>query len=193
MDIVLNFRRVATAVISVIGIAAVVPSDASAQQNDLLDVQVRPLADSKVMNLRDRYAGQVLLVVNTASNCVFTSQYEGLEKLHQEFKDRGFVVLGFPSNDFANQEPGEEKEIASFCLLNYGVSFPMFQKVRVKKEYAHPLFHGLAKATGDYPGWNFHKYLIGRDGQTVASYGSFVTPQSRKLRIAIEALLADKS
>ena len=152
----------------------------------LLDVSYRPLAGKAPVNLKKMYAGQVLLVVNTASKCGYTPQYEGLEALHQRYAPQGFAVLGFPSNDFKGQEPGSEKEIQDFCTLTYGVKFPMFEKVVVTGEQATPLYKSLAQATGTAPGWNFHKYLIGRDGRVVANFPSKVKPDDRVLVEAIE-------
>lgn len=162
----------------------------AAADERVLDVEFRRLAGKETVNLAETYGGQVLLVVNTASKCGFTPQYEGLEALHQALKDRGFSVLGFPSNDFKGQEPGSEEEIQEFCTLTYGVEFPMFEKVVVKGEDATPFYRRLADATGQAPGWNFHKYLIDRNGQVVASYGSRVTPDNADLRAAIEKALA---
>lgn len=137
-----------------------------------------------------QYRGRVLLVVNTASFCGFTKQYEGLEALHAKYKDRGLVVLGFPSNDFGQQEPGSSKEIADFCRLTYGVKFPMFGKVSIAPPKTHPFYEALAKATGERPQWNFHKYLIDRSGNKVQSFGTSVKPESKELVSAIERLLA---
>jgi glutathione peroxidase len=155
----------------------------------LLDVEVRRLAGEETVNLCQAYQGQVVLIVNTASKCGFTSQYEGLEALYKRYKDRGLVVLGFPSNDFANQEPGDEEEIASFCRLTYSVEFPMFEKVSVKKGQAAPVFERLALAGAPYPKWNFYKYLIDRQGALVDHYVSFTKPEDRKIVRAIEKLL----
>jgi glutathione peroxidase len=156
---------------------------------DLLDLDVRRLAGEEVVNLCEAYKGKVILVVNTASKCGFTPQYEGLESLYRKYKDRGLVVLGFPSNDFMNQEPGTEEEIARFCRLTYSVEFPMFEKVSVKKGSAAPLFERLAAAGAAYPKWNFYKYLIDRDGKLVDYYSSITSPESGKLVSAIERLL----
>lgn len=156
----------------------------------LLDQKVRTLASDETVHLCERYAGKVLLVVNTASKCGFTDQYEGLEKLYEKNRGRGLVVLGFPSNDFLNQEPGTEKQIQEFCRLTYGVEFPMFEKTRVTSPDAHPFYESLARETGKRPRWNFHKYLISRDGMVVGSYGSTVSPTDRALVSAIEAELA---
>ncbi|MDI1244158.1 MAG: glutathione peroxidase [Rhodoferax sp.] len=136
-----------------------------------------------------QYAGKVLLVVNTASYCGFTGQYEGLEALHAKYQAKGLVVLGFPSNDFGQQEPGSGKEIADFCFNTYGVKFPMFSKSVVRGPQASPLYSALAKATGQSPQWNFHKYLIDRNGKVLASFASKVEPDSPSLVAAIEKAL----
>jgi glutathione peroxidase len=140
-----------------------------------------------------RSQGQVLLIVNTASACGFTPQFEGLEKLWQTYRDRGLVVIGFPSNEFGSQDPGSDGEIASFCKLNYGVSFPMMSKVQVNGANAHPLWKWL---THEAPGllgtrsvkWNFTKFLVGRDGQVLRRYAPTDTPES--LAGDVEAALA---
>lgn len=155
----------------------------------LLDIETRRLASDEMVNLCEAYRGKVVLVVNTASKCGFTPQYEGLEALYRKYRDQGLVILGFPSNDFANQEPGDEQEIAKFCRLTYSVEFPMFEKVRVKKGQAAPMFERLAAAGAAYPKWNFYKYLIDRDGNLVDYYSSFTGPQSTKVVKAIESLL----
>ncbi len=156
----------------------------------LLDVAYRPLAGKDPVNLAQRYHGRVLLVVNTASKCGFTPQYEGLEALQKSYSARGLSVLGFPSNDFKGQEPGDEKDIQEFCTLTYGVKFPMFEKVHVVGDQATPLYKGLTAATGVAPGWNFHKYLIGRDGTVIAQFPSRVKPDDKELVAAIERALA---
>lgn len=140
----------------------------------------------------EKFQGQVLLVVNTASKCGFTPQFAGLEKLYQDFKDQGFAVLGFPCNQFANQDPGSNEEIQSFCQLNYGVTFPMFGKVDVNGASASPLFDYLKKETGGLLGdaikWNFTKFLIDRDGKVIKRYAPTVTPEA--IRGDIEKLLS---
>ena len=137
-----------------------------------------------------QYAGKVLLVVNTASYCGFTGQYQGLEELYARYRDQGLVVLGFPSNDFA-QETGSNTEIAQFCENTFGVRFPMFAKSHVKGSEALPLYRQLAAASaGQAPRWNFHKYLVSRSGKVVGSYGSSVEPHSKALIQAIEQQLA---
>src|SRR5215468_7930799 len=151
--------------------------------------------DHKFANLVDepvslcQFRGKVLLIVNTASECGYTPQYEGLEKLYRRYRDKGFVVLGFPANDFGGQEPGSNKEIAQFCQLNYGVTFPMFAKTSVVGANANPLFHELAARTGKPPRWNFHKYLLDKAGQPVAVFESAVEPEDRRVTGQIEKLL----
>ncbi len=155
----------------------------------LLDHDFRRLAADEVVNLQEAYAGKVILVVNTASKCGNTPQYDGLEALNEKLGDRGLVVLGFPSNDFFGQEPGTEKEIAEFCRLTYKVKFPMFEKVSVKEGGAHPFFAQLAGEAGTYPTWNFHKYLIGRDGKLIAQFSPRTQPDNKELLAAIETAL----
>ncbi len=128
-----------------------------------------------------QYQGKVLLVVNTASYCAFTDQYGGLEALYRRYKDQGLVVLGFPSNDFGNQEPGSNQKIAEFCRLTYGVQFPMFEKTSVIGPQRNALFAELHRRTGEQPRWNFHKYLIDAKGERVLSFGSSVPPDDRRL------------
>jgi len=142
-----------------------------------------PLLDRKAPRLQDdapqdlcQFAGKVVLIVNTASYCGYTQQYEGLEALHKRYSGRGLVVLGFPSNDFGQQEPGSAKQIADLCFNTYGVAFPMFAKTAVAGPGADPLFAELARASGSPPKWNFHKWLVGRDGRIIATYPSAVAP-----------------
>jgi glutathione peroxidase len=136
-----------------------------------------------------QYQGKVVLVVNTASYCGYTSQYEGLEKLYQTHKDKGLVVLGFPSNDFGAQEPGSNEAVKDFCERTYKVRFPMLEKSIVKGPGANPVYQKLAQATGQAPQWNFHKYLISRDGKTIKAFSSKVTPDSSTLVKEVEAML----
>ena len=136
-----------------------------------------------------QYQGKVILVVNTASHCGFTSQYDGLEKLYARYKDKGLVVLGFPSNDFGEQEPGSSKEIADFCRLTYGVQFPMVAKTVVKGKQANPFYLQLAEITGSTPRWNFHKYLINRDATQVIAFGSMTKPDDKALLARIDEFL----
>ena len=147
------------------------------------------LQDEAPQNLC-QYAGKVVLVVNTASYCGFTNQYEGLEALYAKYGSKGLVVLGFPSNDFGKQEPGNSKEIADFCYNTYGVKFPMFAKSAVSGPAPNPLYVDLIKQTGKTPAWNFHKYLIDRHGKVVESFPSKVTPDDKKLVGAVEKALA---
>jgi glutathione peroxidase len=154
----------------------------------LLNRTVKKLQDESNQSLC-QYAGKVILIVNTASYCGFTPQYQSLEELYAHYSDKGLVVLGFPSNDFA-QEPGSSAEIADFCFNTYGVKFPMFTKTSVVGRNADPLYQSLATATGKKPGWNFFKYLVDRNGNVVASYPSLVTPTDRKFIGEIERLLA---
>jgi glutathione peroxidase len=154
--------------------------------------------DHKLVTLQDepvslcQFRGKVLLVVNTASECGYTPQYEGLEKLYRRYRDKGFVILGFPANDFGGQEPGSNKQIAQFCQLNYGVTFPMFAKTSVAGTNANPLYRALAARTGKPPRWNFHKYLLDRAGQPVAVFESAVDPQDPEVTLQIEKLLATR-
>lgn len=151
-----------------------------------LDFTFRELDGDKQVSLCDTYKGKVVLMVNTASKCGFTPQFETLEKLHEEYKDRGFTVLGFPSNDFGSQDPGSEKEIAEFCRLTYGVKFPMFEKTHASKKKASPLYQTLGEMANEYPKWNFHKYLLNTDGELIGSFSSFVDPYNKKLITLIE-------
>jgi glutathione peroxidase len=137
------------------------------------------------------YQGKVTLVVNVASKCGFTPQYDGLETLHRELSSRGFSVLGFPSNDFGGQEPGTAEEIATFCRLNYGVTFPMFAKQVTKAGPEQSPVYAFLGGSGNLPGWNFSKYVVGKDGKVRAFYSSKVTPESPELRAAIEKALAE--
>ena len=139
-----------------------------------------------------QFRGKVLLIVNTASYCGYTNQYEGLEALYRKYRDRGLVVVGFPSNDFGGQEPGSNQEIAEFCRTTYGVQFPMFEKTTAGRLDANPLYVDLYGATGDRPKWNFHKYVVNRTGVAVASFKSAVDPGDRALTALIERLLAEK-
>jgi glutathione peroxidase len=137
------------------------------------------------------FEGKVILIVNTASKCGFTSQYAGLESLYQKYKDRGLVILGVPSNDFGKQEPGDSDQIANFCKLNYGVSFPMTAKEVVSGKQAHPFYVWAKKQLGfgSAPKWNFHKYLINRKGQIITYFYSMTSPDASRLIQAIETAL----
>lgn len=137
-----------------------------------------------------QYAGKVALVVNVASQCGFTPQYAGLQKLYDEYKGRGLVVLGFPSNDFGGQEPGSPEEIATFCRKNYGVTFPLFSKVVTKAGPGQSPVYALLGKTGSLPSWNFGKYLVGKDGRAIQFFPSQVAPEAAELRKAIDQALA---
>lgn len=143
----------------------------------------------------DKYRGKVLLIVNTASKCGFTSQYQGLEKIYKKYKDQGFTVLGFPCNQFASQEPGNEKAIKDFCQINYGVTFPLFEKIEVNGDNAHPLYKYLTRAQsglfGDAIKWNFTKFLINKEGVPVDRFAPITKPGS--ITDDIEKLLAEKN
>lgn len=186
---------VALALAGLVGGVAAAPPGGGATQ--AADGSCPPLLARSAPNLLTdeavplcQFKGKVLLVVNTASQCGFTPQYEGLEALYRRYKDRGLVVLGFPSNDFGGQEPGSGAEIARFCQVNYGVSFPMFAKTAVVGPTTSPLYRELAAQTGKRPQWNFHKYLVDRNGAAVASFDSAVAPGDARITTQIERLLA---
>ena len=167
---------------------AAAPADAACPA--LLQQNVLRLQDEKPQSLC-QYSGKVVVVVNTASFCGFTPQYEGLEALHAKYKDQGLVVLGFPSNDFS-QETGSNKQIADFCENTFGVKFPMFTKTSVTGKDASPLFKQLSAKTGTTPKWNFYKYVISRNGQSVESFNSMADPKSKSFIKEIEKQLASK-
>ena len=172
------------------GTAAATPAaPAAAACPALLNKTFPRLQDEKPQSLC-QYSGKVLLVVNTASYCGFTGQYKGLEALHAKYKDRGLVVLGFPSGDFGEQEKASNKEIAEFCANTYSVKFPMFAKSHVAGAEANPLFAELTKASGTRPKWNFYKYLVARDGRVIDAYSSMTTPDDRDLVRDVEKALA---
>ncbi len=154
------------------------------------------LLDQRVEDLRGRsidlcaFKGQVLLVVNTASQCGYTPQYKGLEAIYERYRAQGLVVLGFPSNDFGGQEPGTPEEIKKFCELKYKVEFPLFEKVKTKGDGQSPIYAFLAARHGE-PQWNFHKYVIGKDGQVKAAFKSKVAPDSSELRTALTNALTE--
>ncbi|MBA4330224.1 MAG: glutathione peroxidase [Polaromonas sp.] len=157
-----------------------------------------PLLQHSFLRLQDekpqalcQYSGKVLVVVNTASFCGFTSQYAGLEALYAKYRDKGLVVLGFPSNDFS-QESGSNQDIANFCENTFGVKFPMFAKSAVTGKSANPLYRQLAERTGSAPRWNFHKYVVSRDGLEISSFGSSVAPGSPAFLQEIEKKLLVK-
>jgi len=160
------------------------------------DSHIPPLLRHTLPRLQDgapqplgQYSGKVLLVVNTASYCGFTPQYAGLRRLHEELRGRGLVVLGFPCNEFGGQEPADDDGIARFCEDNFRIGFPMFAKTTVTQGNANPFHAALAAAAGEWPRWNFHKYLVDRSASRVLSFGSGVAPDAPELRAAIERLL----
>ena len=150
------------------------------------DFQMKSLGGEPV-SLSD-YQGKVLLVVNVASRCGFTPQYEGLQALHQKYKDKGVVVMGFPANNFGGQEPGSDAEIRTFCSRTYGVDFPMFSKISVKGADKHPLYEYLTAGGEEVP-WNFTKFLIGKDGKVIQRFAPDVEPMAGELAAAIDAAL----
>lgn len=169
---------------------ALFASHAAAQScPTLLDHTFPRLRDGAPQSLC-QFAGKVILVVNTASFCGFTRQYDGLEKLYARYKDKGLVVIGFPSNDFGDQEPGSDKEIAEFCRSTYGVRFPMMGKTDIASPRTHPFYKLLIERSDTRPKWNFHKYLIDRSGRTVESFSTLTAPDSGSLVGAIEERLA---
>jgi len=149
----------------------------------------RRLSGNQQDNICETYKGKVMLIVNTASRCAYTDQYDGLEKLYANYKQQGLVVLGFPSNDFGSQEPGDEKSIKEFCRLTYGVEFPMYAKTKIKGDNADSFYMALAKAANQRPRWNFHKYLLNRKGELIGSYSSSVKPDNKTLLDTIEQAL----
>jgi len=173
-------------------IAAAPPQEGPMTTRSVYDFTVRTI-EGRERSLGD-YRGQVLLVVNTASRCGFTPQYASLEKLHREYHDRGFEVLAFPANDFMNQEPGSNEEIRSFCSTRFGATFPLFAKISVKGRDIAPLYDHLTRESA-FPGaigWNFTKFLVGRDGRVVARFDPITDPVDRKVTAAIERALAGK-
>lgn len=161
--------------------------------SSVFDITVKDIkgADTSL----DTYHGKVLLIVNVASKCGFTKQYAGLESLYSKYKDQGLVVLGFPCNQFGGQEPGTEAEIVEFCSTKFDVKFPLFAKIEVNGPGRAPLYTFLSGEGAKFPGkigWNFNKFLVGRDGQVIARYESKVAPESVELVAAIEAALATK-
>ena len=163
-------------------LALMLTSTAGAETcKSVLDHNFAGLVSGKPQSLCE-YGGKVVLVVNTASQCGYTPQYEGLEALYKRYQKRGLVVIGFPSNDFGGQEPGSNQEVAEFCRLNFGVSFPMFEKSVVTGAKANPFYAALAQRSGSAPRWNFHKYLIDRSGNRVLGFESSVTPNDAQAR-----------
>ena len=165
----------------------------SAQTKSLYEIPLKDI-DGKDTSLK-AYKGKVLLVVNVASHCGFTPQYEALEATHKKYEDKGFSVLGFPCNDFGAQEPGTAEEIKTFCSSKYSVTFPLFEKLHVKGAEQHPLYAALSGKDSPFPGdvkWNFGKFLVGKDGTILKRFDSKVKPDSPEVTTSIEAALAAK-
>jgi glutathione peroxidase len=183
----------------ILGAAVALPVCAAAQMSPTPAASCPALLQHTAARLQDgqpqalcQYSGKVLLVVNTASQCGYTPQYTGLEALHAQYAAKGLVIMGFPSNDFGQQEPGNAKKIAETCFNFYGVRFPMFSKIKTIGADAHPLYSSLAQATGQPPKWNFHKYLVDRQGKVIASFASDVPPQDKRIVGEVEKLLAQR-
>jgi len=196
-DDVMNRLRTGTLALMMIALLSAV-SESQAQNEEagvapIYNIEVTHMAGEPVT--LSGYRGKVMLIVNTASKCGFTGQYEGLQALHEAYKDSGLVVLGFPANNFLRQEPGSNEEIQSFCKLNYGVTFPMFEKISVKGRDQHALYRYLTSKEsnpefGGNIGWNFNKFLISRDGQIIGRFGSRTKPRDAKVIGALEEALA---
>jgi len=183
----MRLASLAIAVSALVALAGVPARAASLYDYSLEDI------DGKTVSL-DQFRGKVLLIVNTASRCGYTYQFDGLEALYKQYEERGLVILGFPSNDFLGQEPGTNQEIKQFCTLSYGVSFPMFSKIKVTGTGMHPLYRYLTERQTDprFAGaisWNFNKFLVGRDGTIVARFRTQDEPQGAAVRTALEAAL----
>jgi glutathione peroxidase len=180
--------------LTVIVTAGCVAENKELPMANLYEIEVNRITGEPVT--LSAYEGKTLLIVNTASRCGFTGQYEGLQDLYETYKNRGFTVLGFPSNNFMGQEPGSNEEIASFCSVNYGVTFPMFEKIDVKGKNQHPLYTYLTSSVSN-PGfagkisWNFNKFLISADGRVIGRFGSRTSPDDKKLIAAIEEALPE--
>lgn len=187
--------KISLILISALALTVVsVASHAADTQKSFYDFSARTITGENAP--LSKYKGKVALVVNVASKCGFTSQYKGLEELYQKYKDKGFVVLGFPSNDFFSQEPGTDQEIKSFCELNFGVTFPLFSKSKVHGSEKTELYKYLTEQSPKVPqgeiGWNFEKFIIGKDGQAVARFKSRVKPQDKSIIDVIEQELSKK-
>ena len=186
----MNLKSLTLLLLTAAGLTAALPA-AAANCPVLLDHSFQRLQDSTPQSMC-QYQGKVILVVNTASFCGFTGQYEGLEAVYDKYKDRGLVVVGFPSNDFGEQEPGSNKEIADFCRMTYGIKFPMMAKTDIAAPKTNPFYKQLIAKSGTAPQWNFHKYLIDRRGTTVESFDTRTAPDDRRLIAQIERRLAEK-
>jgi glutathione peroxidase len=194
----LSFVRSCAAAALAVAVLSVAPTAGQQPERSSNGATVTSFYDLKTSTLEGKpadlgmYKGKVSLVVNVASKCGYTPQYDGLEKLHREMKGKDFNVLGFPSNDFGGQEPGTAEEIITFCKATYGVTFPMFEKVVTKPGQGQSAIYGFLGTSASLPSWNFGKYVIGRDGKVVAYFPSKVTPDAPELRAAIDKALAAK-
>lgn len=186
----MNLKNFTMLLLTAAGLLAALPA-AAGNCPTLLDHSFQRLQDSAPQSLC-QYQGKVILVVNTASFCGFTGQYEGLEAVYDKYKDRGLAVVGFPSNDFGEQEPGSNEGIADFCRMTYGIKFPMMAKTDIAAPKTHPFYKQLIAKSGAAPKWNFHKYLIDRSGTAVESFSTLTAPDSRRLIAQIERRLAEK-
>jgi glutathione peroxidase len=185
-----NPKSLTMLLLTAAGLSAALPA-AAANCPALLDHSFQRLQDSAPQSLC-QHQGKVILVVNTASFCGFTGQYEDLETVYDKYKGRGLMVVGFPSNDFGEQEPDSNKEIADFCRMTYGIKFPMMAKTDIAAPKTHPFYKQLIAKSGAAPKWNFHKYLIDRSGTAVESFSTLTAPDSRSLIAQIERRLAEK-
>lgn len=186
----MKFPQLASLLLIAAGLSLALPATAASCPS-LLDHSFPRLQDGAPQSLC-QYQGKVILVVNTASFCGFSGQYEGLEAVYDKYKNRGLVVIGFPSNDFGEQEPGSNKEIADFCRTTYGIKFPLMAKTDIAAPKTHAFYKQLIAKSGAAPKWNFHKYLIDRSGTRVESFSTMTAPDNRSLIAQIERRLAEK-
>ena len=186
---------VALMAVSAVALFLVKANDAPVKKGGSKSVYEFTLKNSKGKDVKlDEFRGQVVMLVNVASKCGYTPQYDGLQKIYEQYKGRGFTILGFPANNFGAQEPGSDEEIQEFCRINYGVTFPVFSKISVKGEDKHPLYKYLTEkeSNPDFAGeikWNFNKFLVGRDGRVLARFDSGDKPEDAKVTQAIEQAL----
>ncbi|GHG68946.1 glutathione peroxidase [Alishewanella longhuensis] len=178
-----------TLALTVLGSMLWMAPAAAAQCGDILGHSVQQLKTRESVDLCEQFKGKTLIVVNTASKCGFTPQFEALEALYQQYKEQGLVVLGFPSNDF-RQEHSDEEKTAEVCYLTYGVEFPMFSTTSVRGDKANPVFKALIAKTGESPAWNFNKYIVSKDEQQVVHFGSRTSPTDAKFIAELEKMLA---
>jgi glutathione peroxidase len=187
-------RFACAAFLSLVSLAPIAGAQTSSTAQSIYEVPVKPMGNETTTTLA-KYKGDVMLIVNVASKCGFTPQYKALEELNKKYSPQGLKVLGFPSNDFGNQEPGTEQEIIQFCESKYGVTFPLYAKVHAKGENKSPIYRYLTEHSTEDPGevkWNFEKFLISRDGQIVQRFRSKITPDSKELTSAVEKELSRK-